>query len=95
MEVRNYDGFFNKFRGLMFRKNIDYAIRLRCNGIHTFFMFENIDIVLTDRNNIVVGVFFNFKPNRIVFPRRNVYFTYEFPCGYINNVTVGSVFNPC
>jgi len=78
----------------MFKKNFDYGIKLRCNGIHTFFMFETIDVVLTDKDNKVLHIYLNLKPNRIIFPKKNVYYTFEFPTGYINNLKIGSTFNP-
>lgn len=71
--------FFEELRGLMFKKNIDYALRLRCNGIHTFFMKSNIDIILTDKYNNVLYTYINFKRRRILLPKKGVYYTYELP----------------
>ena len=84
IEIKKYDKFFDKFKGLMFKKNFDYGIRLRSNGIHTFFMRECIDVVLTDKDNNVLFIYKSLKPNRIVFPKKKVYYTYEFPNNFIN-----------
>lgn len=81
MKIKECNSFFDKFIGLMFKKNFDYALKIRCNGIHTFFMLEPIDVVLTDKNGYILYVYYNLKPNRIILPKKNVYYTYEFPSG--------------
>lgn len=93
MKIKIYNKHIDNFKGLMFKRNFDYGIRLRCNGIHTFFMFENIDVVLTDKENNIINVFYNLRPNRIILPKKNVYYTYEFPTGYIKNIKEGTKFN--
>jgi len=50
----------------------------KCNSIHTFFMFQNIDIIMTDKNGKILYAYQNVKPNCIIFPKKNVYYTYEF-----------------
>lgn len=93
MEIKFYNKHLDNFKGLMFKKNFDYGIRLRCNGIHTFFMFENIDVVLTDKDCKIIKVYYNLKPNRIILPKRNVYYTYELPSGYIKGLEKDTIFN--
>lgn len=60
--------FSKRFFGLMFkRKVVDYCMMFpNCRSVHTFFMFQNIDIVFTDKNDIITGIFLNIKPNRII-----------------------------
>lgn len=79
IEIKNCDTFFSKLIGFMFKKNIDYGLRIRCNGVHTFFMKECIDIVLTDKENNILHTYKNVKPGRIIMPKKNVYYTYELP----------------
>ncbi len=50
----------------------------KCNSIHTFFMFQSIDVVMTDINNHILYTYENVKPNHIILPRKDVYYTYEF-----------------
>lgn len=83
--------FFSKLKGLMFKKNINYGIRLRTNGIHTFFMKEEIDVILTDKNNIVLKTYSNLKKNRIILPQKNVYYIYELPKDSIKNLNIRKV----
>lgn len=83
MKIIEINGFWNNFKGLMFKKNINYGIRLKCNGIHTFFMRMPIDVVLTDKNHNILKIIYNLKPWKIVLPQKNVYYTYEFPINKI------------
>ena len=85
INLKEANTFKDKLLGLMFKKNIDYALKLKCNGIHTFFMREKIDVVLCDKDNNVLYIYKNLKKNRIIFPKRKVYYTYEFPCETIKN----------
>ena len=79
VEIKVCKNHIEQFKGLMFKKNFDYALKLRCNGIHTFFMKQNIDVVLTDKDEKVLKIYYDVKPNRIIWPQKNVYYTYEFP----------------
>ena len=76
---------FKRLKGFMFKKNIDYGLCFpRCNSIHTFFMKENIDVYMTDKDNKVIYIYKNLKKNRIILPKRKVYYTYELPVNIIN-----------
>ena len=79
MEIKHYEKHKDKFKGLMFKKNFNYGIRLRSNGIHTFFIKENIDVYLTDKNSKILYIYKNLKPNKIILPKKHIYYTYEFP----------------
>ena len=86
--IKKCNSFKDKLLGLMFKKNIDYGIILiKCNSIHTFFMKENIDIIMTDKNFNVLYVYNNFKKNRIILPKKKVYYTIELP----NNTNIYKV----
>ena len=77
--------FFKRLKGFMFKKNIDYVISFnKTNSIHTFFMRENIDVIMTNKNNKILYIFKDFKRNKIILPKKNVYYTYEFPSNSTN-----------
>ncbi len=79
--------FYQRFKGLMLKKNINYAIVFEnCNGIHTFFMKEEIDVILTDKDNNILYLYPNLKPWRILLPKKDVYNTYELPKGSLKNI---------
>ena len=76
--------FIKKLKGLMFQKNINYCLRLKTNSIHTFFMKEPIDIIMTDKFNNILYIFHNIKKNKIII-KPKVFYTYEFPNNFIPN----------
>ena len=76
IEAKN---FYQKLKGLMFVKKFDYILKIKCNGIHTFFMKTNIDVVLTDKNGKILYIYNNLKPWKIILPKKNVVYTYEMP----------------
>ena len=89
MNIKYADTFFKKFKGLMFIKNFDYILKIKCNGIHTFFMKCNIDVILTDKDDIVLYIYKDVRPWRVILPKKYVVFTYELPCGYLKSIKIG------
>lgn len=85
LEIKICNKFFNRFLGLMFKKNFNYGLCFpKCNSIHTFFMRENIDIIMTDKNYNILYIFKNLKPNKIILPKKNIYYTFELPINKFN-----------
>jgi len=85
IEVKLCNKFFNRFKGLMFTKKFDYCLCFpKCNSIHTFFMFKPIDVIMTDKNYNILYVYKNFKPYKIILPKRKVYYTFELPTNRFN-----------
>ena len=67
MKVIIAKSFKNKLLGLINKKNIDYGLLIEnCKSIHTFFMLENIDVLLIDKNNRILMINRNVKPNKIL-----------------------------
>lgn len=89
MRIKEANTFLKRLKGLMFKKNIDYILKIKTNGIHTFFMKMDIDVYLTDKDNKVLYIYKNVKPNKIILPKKNVKYTYESKVNYIKNVKVG------
>lgn len=85
-EVKNCKNIFAKFKGMMFlKKKTDKCYRFeRCNSIHTFFCFQNLDIIMCDKSNNILFKFKNVKPNKVILPKKKVYYTYEFSSNIIN-----------
>ena len=84
-------GIFTRFKGFMFKKNINYALLFKnCNGIHTFFMKEEIDVILTDKDNNILYLYPSLKKNKIILPKKNVYNTYELPKGSIKGLKINT-----
>ena len=58
LKIKVCNNIFNRFLGLMFKKNIDYGLCFpKCNSIHTFFMKESIDVIMTDKDYNILYIF--------------------------------------
>ena len=80
LEIRMCNNIFNRFLGFMFKKNINYGLCFpKCNSIHTFFMLKPIDVIMTDKDYNILYIFNKLKPNKIILPKKNVYYTFEIP----------------
>lgn len=77
--------FYSRLKGFMFKKKIDNALLFnRCNSIHTFFMKTNIDVIMCDKDNMILYYYNNLGKNKVILPKRNVYKTIELPVNYFN-----------
>ena len=81
----NCTSFYQRLKGFMFTKQAKHALMFqRCNSIHTFFMKMNIDVLMCDKNDNILFIYNNLKPNKIIFPKKNVYKVIEIPTGIFN-----------
>ena len=80
--------FKDRLCGFMFKKDIITSGLLfkKCNSIHTFFMFQPIDIIMTDKGNNIVYKKEYLKPNHIIKPIKGAYSTYELPVDSIKKL---------
>lgn len=88
IEIKECNSFLQKTIGFMFKKKtITYGLVFnKCNAIHTFFMRQPIDVIMTDINHHILYSFISLKPNKIILPKKNVYYTYELPIGSIKKI---------
>lgn len=82
----------NKLIGLMFRKEPikEGYILYNCNAIHTFFMRQNIDVIMIDKNNKIVLIRENIKRNKIIIKKEGVH-TLELPLGTSRKYKVNDI----
>ena len=79
--------FFSRLKGFMFTKNIDKALLFdRCNSIHTFFMKENIDVIMCDRDNKILFFYNDLSRNKVILPKKGVTKVFETPSNYFDIV---------
>ncbi len=72
--------FKQRLFGLSFKKNIDRILVIpNCNSVHTFFMKKAIDVYMTNKDKKVLYVFKNFRPFKVILPKKNVFYIYETP----------------
>ena len=79
----------NRFKirllGLMGKKNINKGIIFpNCNSIHTFFMKEDIDVLMIDKNLLIKYIYPSLKKNKILF-KNGIKYIIELPKNTINN----------
>ena len=85
IDVIDCNTFFLRLKGFMFQKNINIALLFnKCNSIHTFFMKENIDVIMCDKDNTIIHYYNNLDKNKIILPKKNVYKTIELPVNYFD-----------
>lgn len=91
VEIEECQSFWRRFIGFMFRfKEIDKGLRFsHCSSIHTCFMFQPIDVIMTSKEGKVIKLYPNLGSERFILPKRGVYYTYELPVGSISNLKVG------
>ena len=83
--LKECTNFYSRLKGFMFQTNINKALLFNnCNSIHTFFMKENIDVILCNKDNIILHYYKNFPPNHIILPKKNVTKIYELPKNYFD-----------
>ena len=88
-KVNYMNTFYKRLTGLMFKKDkiTDIYLFPRCGSIHTFFMKQNIDICILDKNYNVVFKKENLKPNKILIKKG--YYTLEMPLGTVKHIKIG------
>lgn len=93
MKVKIAKSIKDKLLGLMYQKNIDYGLLItNCKSIHTFFMLENIDVLLLDKNNRILMINRNVKPNKVlIFNNKNKTNILELPSNSSINLKVNDI----
>ncbi len=93
IEIEDCVSFWARLKGFMFqKKKISQGKRFpKCNSIHTFFMFQAIDVIMTDQNHRIIKMYPSLKPMRILWPHQHVYYTYELPIGTCQDFQVHSI----
>lgn len=85
IDIINCDTFFSRLKGFMFSNKIEHALLFEnCNSIHTFFMRNNIDVIMCDKNDNILYYYKNLGKNKIILPKKNVYKTIELPTDYFD-----------
>ena len=89
------NSFFKRLFGLMGKKNITKGMFFpKTRSIHTFFMKENIDIIMIDKNNNIIYYQESVPKNKIII-KKKAYHTIELPNNSINNINLGDKLTIC
>lgn len=77
--------FYSRFKGFMLCNNIDKSLLFNhCNSIHTFFMKNNIDVIMCNKDNVILYYYKDLGKNKIILPKKGVSKVYETPNNYFN-----------
>lgn len=61
------NNFMKRFKGLMFDRKMEAIMFFpKCNGVHTFFMNYNLDILILNGDNIIIELHLNIPKNKII-----------------------------
>lgn len=86
--LKNANNFKLRLFGLMNKKNFNYGIIFpNCNSIHTFFMKEEIDVLMLDENYQIKYIYKSLKKNKIVY-KKNIKYVIELPKNTIKNIKI-------
>lgn len=90
LKVKACTNFFSRCLGMMGKKKpLSYGFYFpKCKSIHTFFMRQNIDIIMVNQKKQIVAFYQNAKPWRIFYSKK-AYACYEFSTGILNEVIIG------
>ena len=85
LNLKECKSFSSRLFGFMFKKSINSALLFdRCNSIHTFFMKENIDVIMCNKDNTILFFYKDLPKNKIIWPKKGVRKVYETPSGYFD-----------
>ncbi|MBZ9635402.1 DUF192 domain-containing protein [Clostridium sp. FP1] len=89
------DSYTKRLFGYMFREKPHHdAIMLTpCNGIHTFFMKFNIDVLFLNEDMQVIIKIENLRPGQIVAKVMGSKIVIESKAGVFNNIKEGNILN--
>lgn len=80
IKIKEAKSFKDRLFGLMFKKNINHGLLFKnCKSIHTFFMKEKIDVIATDKNDVILKKYKSVHPWKIIIAPKNTKNIYELP----------------
>lgn len=84
--------FFEKFKGIKFiLEPIKAAYRFTSHYANTYFLFQRVDIIMTDENNKVLYIYSNCKTEKLIFPKFNVKYVYFLPLETTKDLEINQI----
>ena len=81
-----------KLKGLTLKRKINFGLIIpNCISVHTFFMYDNIDIIFFDQFKTILYIYQNVFPNKMVGIDENIKKTsvLELPKNTSKNLKIG------
>jgi hypothetical protein len=91
IKINKKKNFFDRLKGYMFvfEPIKEGLLFEKCRSIHTFFMYQKIDVIMTDKDNKIIKLYKNLDTEKIVWPQKKGYKVFELPNNSIENLKVG------
>ena len=87
---------YQKLKGLTYKNKITSGLIIpNCISIHTFGMLQNIDLVFFNEKNVILYIFANIPPHKIIQVKEDINKTsvLELPKNTSLNFRIGDVLN--
>ncbi len=83
--------FIKRLKGLMLKKEPIKEIYLfpKCSSIHTYFMKQNIDVCILNKDYKVVYKKDSLKPKKVLIKKG--YYTLEMPLNTVKNIKINDI----
>ena len=89
IEVRDYVKFSDKIKSFRFYlEPIDFGIRYKKKIASTYLFCQKVDIIFTDKNNVILDLYHNVPTEKRLFDFK-AYYIYYLPLGSCKNYDVG------
>ncbi len=91
IEIQTLNTFWERFRSLKFVfEPLDYGICfIKKRFKNTYFFCQKVDVVLTDQNHTILYLYQGLNTEKILFPKKNVYYTYFLPLNTVKFLKLG------
>lgn len=92
INIKVCNNYLNRLVGYMFHFDpiINGLYFPDCNGIHTMFLYQPIDVAMTDDNNKILYLYQSVKPWHVIV-EKEAKNTYEFASGMLEDYSVGDI----
>ncbi len=93
VKLEEYISFKDRFKSLKFNFNkLDHAIKFpKKRFFNTVFFVQNVDIVLTDKEDKVIGTYENVRSEKYFIHKKKTYNVYLLPLGSVKHIAIGDV----
>ena len=83
--------FIDRVKSFRFKiSDLEYALCFpKKRRINTYFYCQRFDMIMTDKNNVILNIFENTHTESRYKGKRKVYFTYVFPIGVSDYYNIG------
>lgn len=89
LDIIEKNDFLNKLKGIKFiLEPIKDAYRFKSHYANTYFLFQRVDIIMTNEKNEILYIYKNCKTEKLIFPKINVKYVYFLPLGTTKDLEI-------